>query len=199
MIYSLRGTLLMNDGSSFVVECGGVGYKCTAPLSTLAALPPKGNSVFVYTYMNVREDAVDLFGFATEDELACFKLITSVSGVGPKIGLAILSEYKPDQVLLYIAASDHKMLTKASGVGAKLAQRICLELKDKVGGTSGTMPEIGLIGNATKLTNTAEAVSALVQLGYSQSEAAMAVGRLDPELPVEKLITLALSGLSRMV
>lgn len=200
MIYSLRGKVLLVDTSGFVIECAGVGYRCTAPLSTLSSLPPKGNEAFVFTYMNVREDAVDLFGFSTEEELTCFKLITSVSGVGPKIGIAILSEFKPDQVLLYIASSDYKMLTRASGVGAKLAQRIVLELKDKVGsGMISSDASVSCVGNAMSYTNTSEAVSALVSLGYSQSEAAMAIGKLDPTLSVEQLIKDGLLYLSGMV
>lgn len=200
MIYSLRGTLLCSDPTSFVVECGGVGYRCLAPLGTLSALPPIGKEMFCYTYMNVREDAVELFGFSTEEELSCFKLITSVSGVGPKIGLALLSEYAPDKLMLYIASGDHKMLTRASGVGAKLAQRIVLELKDKAGsGIVGSDDSFIAVGNAVSASNTSEAVSALVALGYSQSEAALCVGKLDPNLPVETLIKQALSSLSRMV
>ena len=200
MIYSLRGKILLTDTSGFVIECGGVGYRCTAPLGTLSSLPAKGNEAFVFTYMNVREDAVDLFGFASEDELSCFKLITSVSGVGPKIGIAILSEFKPEQVYLYIASSDHKMLTRANGVGAKLAQRIVLELKDKVGsGMISGDNNVSHVGNAMSYTNTSEAVSALVSLGYSQSEAAMAVGKLDPTLSVEQLIKDGLLYLSGMV
>ena len=200
MIYSLRGKILLIDTTGFVIECSGVGYRCSAPLSTLSSLPTKGNEAFVFTYMNVREDAVDLFGFATEEELNCFKLITGVSGVGPKIGIAILSEFKPDQVFLYIASSDYKMLTRASGVGAKLAQRIVLELKDKVGaGIIGSDTVVSNVGNALSYTNTSEAVSALVSLGYSQSEAAMAVGKLDPTLSVEQLIKDGLLYLSGMV
>lgn len=200
MIYSLRGKVILIDTTGFVIECGGVGYRCTAPLSTLSSLPPKNSDAFVYTYMNVREDAVDLFGFSTEEELSCFKLITNVSGVGPKIGIAILSEFNPDQIYLYIASSDHKMLTRANGVGAKLAQRIVLELKDKVGsGMINSETNISSVGNAMNYTNTSEAVSALVSLGYSQSEAAMAIGKLDPTLPVEQLIKDGLLYLSGMV
>lgn len=200
MIYSLRGTLLCADATSFVVECGGVGYRCLAPLGTLSALPPIGKEMFCYTFMNVREDAVELFGFSTEEELNCFKLITSVSGVGPKIGLALLSEFPPDKLMLYVASGDYKMLTAASGVGAKLAQRMVLELKDKAGnGLFGSSETIASVGNAVSASNTGDAVAALVSFGYSQSEAALAVGRLDPNLPTDELIKLALTSLSRMV
>ena len=200
MIWSLRGTLICVDGNSFVVECGGVGYRCMAPLGTISSLPPKGNEVFVYTYMNVREDAVELFGFSSEEELRCFKLIISVSGVGPKIGLAVLSEYTPDKIFLFIASGDHKMLTKASGVGAKLAQKIVFELKDKIGASEAyTSDDISAVGNSMKKSNTSDAVSVLVSLGYSQSEAALAVGKLDPALSVEDLVKQSLTYLSRMV
>ncbi len=198
MIYSLKGRIVTVSQSFFVIECGGVGYKCTAPLSTLSALPARGEEAFVYTHMNVREDAVELFGFATEAETDCFRLITSVSGVGPRIGIALLSELPPDRLLLSVASGDHKTLTRASGVGAKLAQRIVLELKDKVGSLSASSEAIAA-GNAVAATGTAEAVSALVTLGFSQSDAALAVGRLEPSLPVEALIKQALNILSGAV
>ena len=198
MIYSLRGKIVTVGTSFFVIECGGVGYKCTAPLSTLASLPSKGNEAFVYTHMAVKEDSVDLFGFLTEAEVDCFRVITSVSGVGPKIGIALLSEFMPDRLMLLIASGDHKTLTRASGVGAKLAQRIVLELKDKTGSVISNADTISA-GNAVAATNTAEAVSALVTLGFSQSDSALAVGKLDPSLPVEALIKVALNLLSGVV
>ena len=198
MIYSLRGKIVTVGTSFFVIECGGVGYKCTAPLSTLASLPSKGNEAFVYTHMAVKEDSVDLFGFLTEAEVDCFRVITSVSGVGPKIGIALLSEFMPDRLMLLIASGDHKTLTRASGVGAKLAQRIVLELKDKTGSVISNVDTISA-GNAVAATNTAEAVSALVTLGFSQSDSALAVGKLDPSLPVEALIKEALNLLSVVV
>ena len=198
MIYSLRGKIVTVGTSYFVIECGGVGYKCTAPLSTLASLPSKGNEAFVYTHMAVKEDSVDLFGFLTEAEVDCFRVITSVSGVGPKIGIALLSEFMPDRLMLLIASGDHKTLTRASGVGAKLAQRIVLELKDKTGSVISNVDTISA-GNAVAATNTAEAVSALVTLGFSQSDSALAVGKLDPSLPVEALIKEALNLLSGVV
>ena len=198
MIYSLRGKIVTVGASFFVIECGGVGYKCTAPLSTLASLPSKGNEAFVYTHMAVKEDSVDLFGFMTEAEVDCFRVITSVSGVGPKIGIALLSEFMPDRLMLLIASGDHKTLTRASGVGAKLAQRIVLELKDKTGSVISNVDTISA-GNAVAATNTAEAVGALVTLGFSQSDSALAVGKLDPSLPVEALIKEALNLLSGVV
>jgi len=198
MIASLRGKLIYTDNTVAVVECGGVGYKCFVTKNTLYNLPQKNEEVFLHTYMVVREDAMDLYGFENVEELDAFKLITSVNGVGAKIGLALLSEFTASQLTLYIASNDPKALTAASGVGIKLAQRIVLELKDKVGGlTSGETLEIKAVGNATLNSNTKEAVAALVSLGYSQSEASLAVGKLDTSLSTEELIKQALKTLAR--
>lgn len=198
MIASLRGKLIYTDNTSVVIECGGVGYKCYVTKNTLYNLPQKNDEVFLHTYMVVREDAMDLYGFIDREELECFKLITSVSGVGSKIGLALLSEFSASQLTLYIASNDPKALTAASGVGIKLAQRIVLELKDKIGSLeSGETLEIKAVGNATVNSNSKEAVAALVSLGYTQSEASLAVGRQDQSLSTEELIKLALKSLAR--
>lgn len=198
MIASLHGKLIYTDNSQVVVECAGVGFKCAVTKNTLYNLPQKNDEVFLHTYMVVREDAMDLYGFADLDELEAFKLITSVSGVGPKIGLALLSEFSASQLTLYIASNDPKALTAASGVGIKLAQRIVLELKDKIGSlsTDDTL-DIKAVGNATVNSNSKEAVAALVALGYTQSEASLAVGRQDQSLSTEELIKAALKTLAR--
>ena len=163
---------------------------------TLRALPRISEKTTLYTYLNVREDALDLFGFATKGELSCFKLLTSISGVGPKVGLAILSQLSPEDVAMAAAAGDAKRFTKANGVGQKLAQRIVLELKDKVKDLSGTVGIEGVPepGGPSASGNASQAVGALVTLGYSASEAAAAVGRLDGSLPPEELIRLALKS-----
>ncbi|MBQ4119191.1 MAG: Holliday junction branch migration protein RuvA [Clostridia bacterium] len=198
MIASVRGKLIYSDNTCAVVECAGVGYKCFVTKNTLYNLPQKNEEIMLYTYLSVREDAMDLYGFKDLDELEAFKLITSVNGVGAKIGLALLSEFTASQLTLYIASNDSKALTAASGVGLKLAQRIVLELKDKVGSLqSGDEIVINAVGNATANTNTKEAVSALVSLGYTQSEASLAVGKLDPALSTEELIKGALKTLAR--
>ena len=200
MIASLRGKLIYTDNTSAVVECGGVGFKCFVTKNTLYNLPQKNDDVFLHTYMVVREDAMDLYGFIDREELECFKLITSVSGVGSKIGLALLSEFTANQITLYIASNDPKALTAATGVGIKLAQRIVLELKDKIGSLdNGEAIEIKAVGNATVNSNSKEAVAALVSLGYTQSEASLAVGRLDQSLSTEELIKQALKSLARGV
>ena len=198
MIASVRGKLIFTDNNCAVVECGGVGYKCFVTKNTLYNLPQKGEEVMLHTFLSVREDAMDLYGFCEIEELDAFKLLTSVSGVGAKMGLALLSEFTASQITLYIASGDYKALTATSGVGPKLAQRIVLELKDKVGSLqTGDTIEIKAVGNATLNTNTKEAVSALVTLGYTQSEASLAVGRLDQSLSTEELIKQALKSLAR--
>lgn len=199
MIYSLNGKLIENEPNMAVVECGGVGYKCTVTLKTAAALPKIGEKVFLYTYLAIREDAADLFGFINKDEMKAFKLITSVNGVGPKVGVAILSEFSPEYLYTYVAAGDYKALTAAGGVGPKLAQRIVLELKDKI----GALPREIDVSSSSATTpvelpqnNLRSAVSALVSLGFLQVEANRAVQGLDPTLTTEEIIKQALAKIS---
>lgn len=201
MIYSLRGTLIESDPRTVVIECAGVGYGCRVTLNTLRQLPPLGSEAFLHTYMVVREDAMELYGFADTAELSCFKLLTTVNGVGPKAALSILSDFSPDRLALLIASSDAKSITKAAGVGPKMAQRIVLELKDKMGAADlGLASEdVEAAGSASKSGGAAEAVAALTALGYSQSEAALAVGRLDSQLGVEELIKGALKSMAGQV
>ncbi len=200
MISSLRGKLIYNDPEFIVIECSGVGFKCFITRNLAFNLPQLGSEITVHTFLSVKEDALDLYAFSTVEELSAFKLITSVNGVGAKIGLALLSEFTPDRLFLIIASNDAKALTAASGVGIKLAQRIILELKDKIGSVSTENNEaIKAVGNATAHTNTGEAIAALVSLGFSQSEASLAVGRLDASLSTDALIKEALKSLSRQV
>lgn len=201
MLYSVRGTLIHRETNVAVVECGGVGYRCSVTLNTARRLPDVGEEVLLYTILNVREDAVDLFGFADRSELACFKLLTSVNGVGPKAGLAILSELTPERVALAAATGDHKAFTRAQGVGPKLAQRVVLELKDKVGLPSAadgvSMNATPSVGVVSASRGAEEAVSALTMLGFTASEASAAVGKLDSSLPVDQLVREALKMLGR--
>lgn len=196
MISSLRGKLIYSDTNSVVVECGGVGMRCITSLKTIASLPKIGSEVFLFTHLSVREDALDLFGFSSESELSTFKLITSVNGVGPKIGVAILSEFTPEQVALFIASADSKSLSKANGVGGKLANRIILELKDKVD-ASGASAEIAGVASASENSNSRDAIDALISLGFTRSEASLAVGRFDPQQSTETLIKEALKVLAK--
>lgn len=197
MLYSLRGTLTALEPSLAVVECGGVGFACHVTMNTARRLPPIGQEVFLYTILNVREDAMDLFGFADQSELNCFKQLTSVSGVGPKAANAILSELSPDRLASAVAMGDFKAITRANGVGPKLAQRVVLELKDKLGIPAVTVGKTTVPTAAPVGGNAEEAVRALTTLGFTAGEAAEAVGRLDAALPVEKLIHDALKALAR--
>ena len=199
MYYSLRGTLTASDGRMAVVECGGVGYLCTISLQTHGSLPPLGEQVMLYTYLSVREDAMELYGFATLAERECFKMLTQVSGVGAKVAVAILSTLTADQVAFSILTGDSKSLTAAPGVGPKLAQRIVLELKDKfakgqaefsAGSLSASIPATVGTGNR------GEAIAALAALGYSQAEAAAALANCAEDLSVEDLIRTGLKKLA---
>ena len=199
MIYSVTGNVVVYDANTVCGDVNGVAFRCMTTLTTSQKCASMGMKVTLYTYLNVREDAMELFGFYEKTEMDCFKMLITVNGVGPKMGLAILSELTPDKVALSIAAGDHKALTKANGVGPKLAQRICMELKDKVGKTfAGAESSVDLTAVSSALTNsnTAEAVAALEMLGYSQSDASVAVSKIDPSLSVENIIKQALKMLS---
>ena len=198
MIASIRGKLIYSDTNTVVIECGGVGLKCTVTKTAFYKLPAIGDEVFLHTFLVVREDAMDLYGFSDAKELEAFKLITSVNGVGAKIGIAILSELNASQIMLSIASNDAKALTAASGVGIKLAQRIVLELKDKVGSLqTDSYENISVVKNTIIATNSAEAIEALVTLGYTKSEASLTVGKLDQSLGTDELIKQALKSLAR--
>lgn len=199
MIYSVKGKLVHCGNDIAVIECGGVGYACNTTLSTIGQIQGAQGDVILYTSMIVREDDVSLYGFATLDELHAFKLLTSVSGVGPKAGLAILSVCDPQSFALAVASGDSKTFTKAKGVGPKVAQRIVLELKDKVSKETSLMGENSEVDfSATGTGNAAEAISALVVLGYSQSDAARVVASMDVSTPVEDMIKQALKSLAGM-
>lgn len=194
MIYCLTGTVVKKNMDSVVISCGGVGYLAQVPTNVSAALPPVGKEATLYTVMNVTENDVSLFGFASEAQKDCFTLLTSVSGVGPKVGIALLNVLEPDRIALAISAGDYKALTAANGVGPKLAQRITLELKDKVG--KGLVDGVTLsdvsAAAAAPAAGASQAIAALVSLGYSQSDAALMVSKVDENLPVEEIIKLAL-------
>ncbi len=199
MLYSVRGKLIHTTTTSAVVECGGVGYNCQTTINTLKAIKTD-TEVMLYTYLNVREDAVDLFGFATKTELDTFKTLISVNGIGPKAGLAILSELTPEQVAMAIATDDIKTITRAQGVGKKIAQRIVLELKDKLAKAASS--DTGMSAVATGAVNAStgnipKAVEALGVLGYSPSDVSPILATLDSSLPVEQLIANTLRQLGK--
>ena len=200
MIYCLTGKIVKKNMNAVVLSCGGVGYYAQCPASVAGALPGVGKEATIYTVMSITENDVSLYGFATEQQQACFEMLTAVSGVGPKVGLAILSVMEPDRVALAISAGDHKAFKAASGVGPKLAQRIVLELKDKVakGFVDGISLEdvAGASADTQASQGSSQAIAALVSLGYSQSEAALAVSKIDAALPVEEIIKLALRSMA---
>ena len=191
VIYRLTGEVAVKTDKLAVINCGGVGFSCKTTRNTIADLPRTGQTATLYTHLAVKEDALDLYGFSTQAELSCFQLLVTVSGVGPRNALSILSSYPPDRVLLCIASSDAKSLTAAPGVGQKLANRIVLELKDKIkglafgGGQGVSLEDITPAGEDSEV---GQAVAALTSLGYTQSEAALAVSKLEQSLPVEELI-----------
>ena len=198
MLYSVRGKLIPTPPSSAVVECGGVGFNCQTTFNTLRTLKP-GGEVMLYTYLNVREDAMELFGFAEKTELETFKSLISVSGVGPKAGLAVLSELTPEQVAMAIATDDIKTITRAQGVGKKIAQRIVLELKDKLSKSvsDSGISNAGAGAAAVAGGNIPKAIEALGVLGYSPSDVAPVLATLDSSLPVEQLIAQTLKQMGR--
>lgn len=191
MIYSLHGKLVHKELGLAVVECGGVGYGCRTSYNTLVKLGDTGGEVILYTHLAVREDGVELFGFADMQELNCFRQLISVSGVGPKAATAILSDMTTEQFALTVASGDSKSLTRTKGIGTKTAQRIVLELKDKISSesVSGTTAS-AVYGGAGNTGGSAvgEAMEALMVLGYSQGEIAPILRKLDPALDTQELI-----------
>ena len=192
MFYYLDGTVAELLPYLAVIDCGGVGYACKTTNNTLASLK-KGQRGKLYTYLNVGEDVFDLYGFATQKELATFKLLIGVSGVGPKAALAVLSAGTPESLALALVTGDEKALTAAPGIGKKIAQRIILELKDKMARESGG--ELDFSGGkgapaAAVFSNKAtEAAQALAVLGYTSAEVSMALKGVDVEgLPLEEII-----------
>ncbi len=201
MFYSLTGKIIHKDEQSVALLVGGVGFKCFTTRSTLAKINASSNhEETLFTYLNVREDALDLFGFYTNEELDAFKLLLGVSGVGPKAALAILSELTPDSFAVAVASGDTKAITQANGVGPKLAQRIVLELKDKIANVSFISEESSSISSAVSQvaskSNSQEAIQALTALGYTQTEASVAISKLDQSLSVEDLIKGALKNMT---
>jgi len=194
MIYSLHGRLAVRELNFAVIECGGVGYGCRTSYNTIAQLGETGSDVMLYTHLYIREDMAELFGFATQQELSCFRLLISVSGVGPKAAISILSDVTPEQFAFLVASGDSKAFTRTKGIGAKTAQRIVLELKDKISSesisgafTGASLPSSASAGTVST-ASVSEALEALMVLGYSQGEASSVLGKLDPNLSTQELI-----------
>lgn len=199
MYYHVNGELCLTEPHTAVIDCGGVGYKLTVSNTTLAAISSKlGDRVKLYTYLAVREDAMELFGFYSMEEHSAFSQLITVSGVGPKAAMSILSTMSPSQFAAAVCSSDTKLISKANGIGAKTAARIVLELKDKLakeyGAEAVTAAPVGVVSTG-KLS---DAVNALLVLGYSKSEATQALSGIDSSsMPLEALITTALKRLMK--
>ncbi len=200
MLYSVTGKLIAKAQNMAAVSCNGIAFHCNISAMTALLLPELGAETTLFTFLSVKQDGVELYGFHDAAEQACVRLLTGVSGVGPKAALSVLSEMDPDTLVLCIASGDSKSITKANGVGGKTAQRIVLELHDKMG--SVPVSDTGRkraqqAASATHApTNVSDAVAVLVSLGYQQHEAAAAVGQLDAALPADELIRGALAVLS---
>lgn len=196
MFYYINGLVAVLEENLAVLDCGGVGYACHTTSYTLAQLQI-GTQQKLFTYCHVKEDAFDIYGFATKEELSCFNRLLSVSGVGPKAALAILSSVTPSQLTLAVVTGDEKTLTMAQGVGKKMAQRIILELKDKMAATTPQYegPSGGFVPVAAG-SKTSEATAALASLGYSNSEIALALKNIDVEnLSLEDIVRSALRAM----
>lgn len=192
MFYYLKGTVAHMGPYLAVVDCGGVGYACRTTNHTLSGLR-QGEQTKLYTYLNVREDAMELYGFGSENELKCFQLLIGVSGVGPKAAVSILSSATPEGVAASIITGDEKALTVAPGIGKKIAQRIILELKDKL--RKGQLPAEEHRSGMTVIpeNKSSEAAAALAVLGYNPAEISGALKGLNlEELPLEEIVRQAL-------
>ena len=202
MYYYLNGELALCEGGTCVVDCGGVGYKLTTSLITSQNLCNKlGQKIKLFTHLAVREDGIELFGFESNEERACFNLLISVSGVGPKAAISILSMMSPDRFSLAVCTEDTKFISKTPGIGPKTAARIVLELKDKISKeTITTSPSLN-VNTTAKSTpmskNLSEACEALAVLGYDKNTILSAIKDIDPSTDVGLIIKTALKKLAR--
>lgn len=200
MISYIRGELAFVEKEKVIVDVGGVGYGIFMPEASMGLLPQTGNEVKLHTYLNVREDAMQLFGFLTRDDLEVFKLLIGVSGIGPKGGLSILSKMTADDLRFAVLSGDAKAISKAPGIGKKTAEKVIIELKDKLdveeltGGFFRESTEAPLESGESEVQS--EAVQALVALGYGSTESLKAVRKVNQaNLTVEEVLKQALKNL----
>ena len=199
MFYYVDGTVSVLQTGLAVIDCGGVGYACHASQNTIGKLKI-GARARLLTYLNVREDIFELYGFIDEEEQSCFEMMIGVSGVGPKAALSILSVAPPDRLALSIITGDEKMLMQAPGIGKKIAQRIVLELRDKMSKeqleTASSVSPVAMAAASGGVNHTQEAVAALMVLGYSQTEALQAMEGMDAaQMEAEEIIRQCLKKL----
>jgi len=193
MYYYIKGKLAILSGDTAVIEAAGVGYRLTVTQNTFSALASSlDKEALLYTYLAVREDAMELYGFSSEEEKRLFTKLLGVSGIGPKAAISILSSFTPNQLISAVQSGDAKMIARANGIGLKTAQKVIIELKGKLD-LSGDVSSASAAPSA--LT---EAINALTVLGYSRSEAADAVKGLDATAPLEQIIADALKKLNRL-
>ena len=196
MLYYVSGTVTILEPGLAVIDCGGVGYGCRVTAYTAGQLK-LNQPARLYITESIREDAFDLYGFSSREEQRCYELLTSVNGVGPKAAMAILSSGGPQNFTLAVMTGDEKMLTAAQGIGKKIAQRIILELKDKLGGSSQELDfSAGVQAPAPQQGGSAAlARAALQELGYSPAEIAAALKGADPNASTEELVRYALRAM----
>jgi Holliday junction DNA helicase RuvA len=201
MYYYLKGELAYREGNFCVIDCGGVGYKLTVSMITADAMLTKlGKQVQLYTHLAVREDGIELFGFGSCEERECFNKLISVSGIGPKVALSILSTHTPDKLAFAIASEDVALIAKTPGIGKKTASRIILELKDKLTvDTKELLSDYSVSAPilSSKNTNLSEAMEALMVLGYDKATITAALNGIDPAMDSASIIKAALKKLSR--
>ncbi|MBQ6020366.1 MAG: Holliday junction branch migration protein RuvA [Clostridia bacterium] len=198
MFYSLTGQIVASEIGFIAISCGGVAFRVQTSVTTLKNCGSIGSVATVYTYTSVKEDAIELFGFSTKEELECFKQLISVNGVGPKAAISVLSELPPAKLALCVASGDAASIKKAQGIGPKIAQRIVLELKDKMMKSIGSAPlsdEADHVGVMSASVSTQEALEALLVLGYSRQEASKVLAKADETLTAEEKIKFALKNL----
>lgn len=198
MISQLRGALVEATASSCVVDCGGVGYEAGVSGATAARLPAPGEQVMLYTRLVVREDAMTLYGFGSRAEREVFDRLVAISGVGPRLALAVLSRLAPEELFRAVTGEDVRAVCAVPGVGKKTAQRIILELKgvfSREGAPGGAAPAPGQQRMPEPADATSEAADALLSMGFTSAEAELALKGLDGSEPVEKLLSAALRRL----
>ena len=195
MYYYIKGRIVHKDESGLAIDANGVAYFMNTTLTSLSRAGEIGSETTMYTYLHIREDIMELYGFASQEEKRIFLMLLSVSGVGPKAALSILSVLSPEKFALAVVTDDVKSITKAAGVGPKLAKRLILELRDKLKNEDLIQNAGGGAQTEDVITDSrAEAVSALVALGYSAADARNAVKKIDADLSVEEIIKKALAS-----